>query len=62
MIDYYETKSQPIAINVWNQLNHRLLKWVKWEKGLYKMAAVAWLKQQYKDNPGLFRHWKLVHP
>jgi hypothetical protein len=21
--------------DVWNQLNHRLLKWVKWEKGLY---------------------------
>jgi len=20
--------------DVWNQLNHRLLKWVKWEKGL----------------------------
>jgi group II intron reverse transcriptase/maturase len=47
---------------VWNQLNHRLLKWVKWEKGLYKMAAVRWLKQAYKDSPSLFCHWKLVHP
>jgi hypothetical protein len=33
--------------DVWNGLNQRLLKWVKWEKGLYKYASVRWLKQQY---------------
>jgi len=48
------------AKEVWNQLNHRLRKWVKWEKGLYKWAAVRWLKQQYKSTPNLFDHWKLV--
>jgi len=47
---------------VWNQLNQRLLKWVKWEKGLYKMAAVKWLKTKYKQSPGLFYHWKWVQP
>jgi group II intron reverse transcriptase/maturase len=47
---------------VWNQLNHRLLKWVKWEKGLYKYASLRWLRQQYSRNPGLFAHWRLVQP
>jgi RNA-directed DNA polymerase len=47
---------------VWNQLNHRLLKWVKWEKGLFKYAALRWLRGRYKENPGLFAHWKLVQP
>ena len=59
---YFPLPVKQVAINVWNQLNQRLLKWVKWEKGLCKMAAVAWLKLRYKDNPGLFHHWKLVHP
>jgi RNA-directed DNA polymerase len=47
---------------VWYQLNVRLLKWVKWEKNLYKKAAVKWLKQKYKEKPRLFPHWQLVHP
>jgi len=47
---------------VWNQLNMRLLKWVKWEKGLYKMAAVRWLKNKYCEKANLFYHWKLVYP
>jgi group II intron reverse transcriptase/maturase len=48
--------------DVWNQLNHRLLKWVKWEKGLYKYDSLHWLRGQYKVNPNLFAHWKLVQP
>jgi RNA-directed DNA polymerase len=48
--------------NVWLQLNARLLKWVKWEKGLYKKAAIKWLKTKYKEKPDLFPHWRLVHP
>lgn len=47
---------------VWNQLNARLLKWVKWEKGLYKIAAVKYLQNKYKEKPNLFSHWLLVHP
>jgi len=45
-----------------NQLNHRLLKWEKWEKGLDKYASLNWLRSQYKQNPGLFAHWILVQP
>lgn len=47
---------------IWYQLNMRILKWVKWQKGLYTKAAIRWLKTKYKEKPGLFPHWKLVHP
>jgi hypothetical protein len=50
------------ASTLWNKLNLRLLKWVKWEKGLYMKAAFNWLKTKNKEKPGLFLHWKLVHP
>jgi group II intron reverse transcriptase/maturase len=62
IINYFHKFEDGQMRYVWNQLNHKLLKWVKWEKGLYKKAAVVWLKLQYKDNPRLFDHWKLVHP
>ena len=62
LLNYYHKLRGESMREVWNQLNHRLLKWVKWEKGLYKMAAVRWLKRQYKTCPGLFAHWKLVQP
>jgi len=62
IINYFHKFEDGHMRYVWNQLNQRLLKWVKWEKGLCKMAAVAWLKLRYKDNPSLFHHWKLVHP
>lgn len=62
IINYYHEFGNQQMRYVWNQLNRRLLKWVKWEKGLYKMAAVRWLRQQYKSNPKLFAHWELVHP
>lgn len=47
---------------LWRQLNERLFKWVKWEKGLYKMAAIRWLQARHKRNPNLFSHWELVSP
>ena len=47
---------------VWNQVNARLLKCVKWEKDLYKYAATRWLKTKYKENPRLFAHWQWVSP
>lgn len=58
---YHKLRGEPMR-EVWNQLNQRLLKWVKWEKGLYKWAAVRWLKKQYRSTPNLFEHWKLVQP
>jgi hypothetical protein len=62
MINYYHKLRGETMYYVWNQLNQSLLKWVKWEKGLYKKAAVGWLKSKYKVTPGLFEHWKLVQP
>lgn len=62
LINYYHKFWKAGMRPVWNGLNHRLLKWVKWEKGLYKYASVRWLKRQYKYSPGLFEHWKLVQP
>ena len=47
---------------LWQQLNTRLKKWVKWEKGLYKKASVKWLQTRYALRPDLFAHWKLVRP
>ena len=62
IINYYGKFSVGHMRNIWNGLNARLIKWVKWEKGLYKMACVKWLKKKYKETPNLFPHWKLVHP
>lgn len=62
LINYYHKFWQAGMRPVWNGLNHRLLKGVKWEIGLYKYASVRWLKRQYKESPGLFEHWKLVQP
>ena len=62
IIRYYQKFWEGGMRDVWNQLNHRLLKWVKWERGLYKYASLRWLRERYKENPGLFAHWKLVQP
>lgn len=62
IINYFHKFENGSMRYVWNQLNARLLKWVKWEKGLYKYAAIRWLKAKYKENPTLFAHWRLVYP
>ena len=62
IINYYHHFWDDDMRNVWNQLNARLLKWVKWEKGLYKKASVRYLKTKYKETPNLFAHWLLVYP
>ena len=62
IINYYHKFWEGDMRFVWNQLNARLLKWVKWEKGLYKMASVKYLKTKYKEQPNLFAHWLLVQP
>jgi group II intron reverse transcriptase/maturase len=62
MDNYYQKLRGEQLRFVWNQLNRRLLKWVKWEKGLYKMGAVRWLKSQYKRKHDLFYHWQWVQP
>jgi group II intron reverse transcriptase/maturase len=62
IINYFHKFENGSMRYVWNQLNARLLKWVKWEKGLYKYAAIRWLKTKYKEQPNLFAHWRLVYP
>lgn len=62
IINYYHKFRKSDIRNVWRQLNERLLKWVKWEKGLYKKASVRYLKTKYKEKPDLFLYWLLVHP
>ena len=62
IINYYCKFSTNHTAEIWYQLNSRLLKWVKWEKGLYKRAALRWLLKKYKESPLLFPHWKLVNP
>jgi len=62
IINYYGKFSTGHLRFVCHQLNIRLLKWVKWEKGLYKMKALKWLRSKFKVNPQLFPHWLLVNP
>jgi RNA-directed DNA polymerase len=47
---------------IWRQLNARLAKWVRWEKGLSSRLASRWLRELFKQKPDLFAHWVLVHP
>lgn len=62
IINYYHKFRKSDMTNVWRQLNERLLKWVKWEKDLYKKASVRYLKTKYKEKPDLFAHWSLEYP
>ena len=62
VINYYCKFSSGHTRYLWKHLNDRLIKWVRWEKGLYKMASVRWLQKKYKESPLLFPHWKLVYP
>lgn len=62
IINYYGKFSTGHLRTVLHQLNVRLLKWVKWEKGLYKMKSIYWLRNKFKELPNLFPHWVLVKP
>jgi RNA-directed DNA polymerase len=62
VINYYCKSWTNHTRYVWYQLNLRLWKWVKWEKGLYAKKAARWLKTLFKEKSNLFYHWKIVHP
>ncbi len=62
IINYYGKFSKGHLRRVCNQLNARLQKWVKWEKGLYKMSAVKWLQGKFIANRQLIPNWELVNP
>jgi len=62
IINYFLKFQRYDMVQVWRQLNARLLKWVKWEMDVGKKRALAYLRTRYKENPALFEHWRLVHP
>lgn len=62
IINYYHKFQRKDMRSVWNSLNARLQKWVKWEKDLSKKKAMRYLQTKCKQNPTLFAHWGLVHP
>jgi RNA-directed DNA polymerase len=51
IINYYHKFRKSDMREVWWQLNNRLLKWIKWEKGMYKEASIQYLKRKYTENP-----------
>ena len=62
VINYYCKIWAGHTDRLWKHLNHRIVKWVIWEKGLYVKSAVRWLRTKFRENPNLFYHWKIVHP
>jgi len=62
VINYFCKISAVYTWSLWYQVNQKLLKWVKWEKGLSLTKAIRWLREVWKRNPKLFPHWKLAHP
>jgi hypothetical protein len=44
IIQYYHKNWHAGMRLVWNQLNHSLLKWVKWEKGIFKYASLRLMR------------------
>ena len=62
IINYYCKFWSGHTNGLWRQLNTRLIKWVKWEKGLSIRSAIRWLKKKFKGQPDLFPHWALVSP
>jgi group II intron reverse transcriptase/maturase len=62
IINYYHKFQRYDMQDVWYGLNVRLLKWVKWEKGLSYTEALKYLQTKYKENPTLLVHWQLARP
>lgn len=62
IINYYGKFSTGHLRPLFHQLNVRLLKWVKWEKGMFKLKSLRWLRQKFNEQPTLFPHWALVNP
>jgi len=62
VINYFCKANSVYTWSFWYAVNQKLLKWVKWEKGLSLTKAIYWLRSVWKRNPKLFPHWKLAHP
>ena len=62
VINYYCKFSPWKTTRFWMGINERLIKWVEWEKRLYRRKAMRWLQLKFKEQPNLFPHWSMVHP
>ena len=62
IMNYYCKFWKAHTYEIWHRLNIRLVKWVRWEKGLATREAIKYLKTKYREKPHLFPHWALVHP
>jgi len=62
LINYYCKFWTGHTHEIWQRLNLRLSKWVRWEKGLSTRSALKFLRTKYNERPDLFPHWTLVHP
>jgi len=61
-INYYCKFMPKETRHLWYMVNQRILKWVKWQKGLNLKKAIKWLRTKWKENPNLFVHWELARP
>jgi group II intron reverse transcriptase/maturase len=60
-ISYYAAFNKKGTKVIWWRLNRIIIKWVRKHREWNTTRAVRWLKRIYKDQPGLFYHWKLAH-
>lgn len=61
-INYYGAFDKWGMNKIWWRLNGILIKWVVRQRGWNTKRVVRWLELIYKTQPGLFVHWKLMHP
>ena len=61
-INYYGAFNKWGTRSVWLLLNKILFKWVKRQREWNLRRAIKWMKGIYKNKPGIFEHWKIVHP
>lgn len=61
-MNYYCKFNPKRTYRFWYQVNQKLLKWVKWQKGTNLLRSISWLREVWRHNPRLFPHWQLVHP
>ena len=61
-INYYGAFNKWGTRTVWLLLNKILFKWVKRQREWSLRRAIKWMKNIYKNMPGIFEHWKIAHP
>ena len=64
-VNYYGAYQRSSLFPVLHQIDHHLVKWVKWKykkKGNYTKRAIRWLGRVALHQPTLFAHWSLGVP